>query len=212
MVKGICDSQSGCIFKGNRCFGVSGDLLRKGKGSRQGEGRGGGVRRIVVRSTWRWKRRYDKEGVHLVTVSWKLVSWNSLYNLVSWAPNLMASHLWTQSTNLNHQQVGYIREREKMPVLNQNQTLRTNGQDERTASSGFIGDPQQSLSSEGAGLGRTANSPVYEANFNSQFIGMMLVCHYVILLLVIKHHLRTQDKTKGQAEANCQGHKPQREH
>lgn len=56
---------------------------------------------------------------------------------------------------------------------------------------------KQSLSSKGAGLGRTANSPVYEASLNSQFIGMMSVCHYMILLLVTKQHLRTQDKMKG---------------
>lgn len=37
--------------------------LRKGKGSRQGEGRGRGVRGIEVRSTWKWKRGYVKEGV-----------------------------------------------------------------------------------------------------------------------------------------------------
>lgn len=67
-----------------------------------------------------------------------------------------------------------------MSLLNQNQTLRTNGQDERTVSSGFIGDPQPSLSSEGARLGRTANSGAYEVSFNSQFIRMMFVCHHVI--------------------------------
>lgn len=83
---------------------------------------------------------------------------------------------------------GGIYQRERMPSLNQNQALRTNGQDERTTSSGFIGDPQQNWSSEGAGLGRTANSSVYEPTLNRQLIGMMLLCRDVILLLMTKQH------------------------
>lgn len=63
-------------------------LLRKGKGSRQGEERGGGVRGIEVRSTWKWKRGHDRGGGALGHCQLKLFIQPCVLG-----PDLMASHL-----------------------------------------------------------------------------------------------------------------------
>lgn len=168
-----------------------------------------------IRSSFSQRRTQVRLRKLLVTVCWKLQSVEVVHTtLCLGPPNPMASNLWTQTNNLSPQQVGYIRERERespfwIKTKLSEQMARMRGQSHLV----LLVTQKQSLSSKGAGLGRTANSPVYEASLNSQFIGMMPVCHYMILLLMTKQHLRTQDKTKGkQAEANHQGHKPQREH
>ena len=113
------------------------------------------------------------------------VNWSCSYHLLSRAPDLMVSCLWTQ-TQLPESLAGRVYQRERMLSPNQNQGLRTNSQDGRTFFSGFIGDLQQSLLSEGADLERTANSLFCEAGSNSQLTGMMPVFHCVVLLLTTK--------------------------
>lgn len=62
-------------------------------------------------------------------------------------------------------------ERGNVFSLSRNTALRTDSQDGRTLASGFVGDSQQSLSSEGAGLVRTAYSLLCEVDSNSQLTG-----------------------------------------
>lgn len=215
MVKGICDSQSGYFFKGIWCSGVSGvggGLVKEKQGIQARERERWRVRGIEVRSTWKWKRGHDQGwGGALGHCQLKVSQLKLFIQPCVLGPDLMASHLWTPTTWVPSRCKISEREKERMSLLNQNQTLRTNGQDERTVSSGFIGDPQPSLSSEGARLGRTANSGAYEVSFNSQFIRMMFVCHHVICPCD-KASLKDTGQTKGQVEANHQGHKPRRKH
>lgn len=76
------------------CRGSGEGLLRKSKGSRQGKERGGGVRGIEVRSTWKWKRGHDQGwGGALGHCQLKVSQLKLFIQPCVLGPDLMASHL-----------------------------------------------------------------------------------------------------------------------